>query len=200
MAKIGYLYLSSHFATLDEDKVWMQNYGCVRIVEEQHQDEKERPQWQNLLSKLGRGDEIVVSRLSNAVRGIREMSIFFEICRIQSVRIISIHDCIDTADDGSSLFPGTTIKDVIDTMGSLPADILAMRKAEEHVRRLTESPRKKSESYLNREKREQLIVRMYNSGHTIEDIWKASGFRSRSSVFRILNKYNASITRQRNIK
>ena len=39
------------------------------------------------------------------------------------------------------------------------------------------------------------IVSMYNSGHTIDDIWTVSGFRSRSSVFRILNKYGVKLNR-----
>jgi hypothetical protein len=36
---------------------------------------------------------------------------------------------------------------------------------------------------------------MYNNGHSIDDIWKVSGFSSRSSVFRILNKYGVSLNR-----
>ena len=39
------------------------------------------------------------------------------------------------------------------------------------------------------------IVAMYNNGHSIDDIWKVSGFNSRSSVFRILNKYGVSLNR-----
>ena len=33
------------------------------------------------------------------------------------------------------------------------------------------------------------------AGHPIDDIWKASGFHSRSFVFRILNKYNIKLNR-----
>ena len=36
---------------------------------------------------------------------------------------------------------------------------------------------------------------MYNNGHSIDDIWRVSGFSSRSSVFRILNKYGVSLNR-----
>lgn len=36
---------------------------------------------------------------------------------------------------------------------------------------------------------------MYNNGHSIDDIWKVSGFNSCSSVFRILNKYGVSLNR-----
>ena len=43
--------------------------------------------------------------------------------------------------------------------------------------------------------RERNIVNMYNNNYTIDDIWKVSGFRSRSSVFRILNKYGVKLNR-----
>ena len=43
--------------------------------------------------------------------------------------------------------------------------------------------------------REKTIVAMYNNGHSIDNIWKVSGFNSRSSVFRILNKYGVLLNR-----
>ena len=36
---------------------------------------------------------------------------------------------------------------------------------------------------------------MYKSGHTIDDIWKTSGFKSRSSIFRILNAVGVDLNR-----
>ena len=42
---------------------------------------------------------------------------------------------------------------------------------------------------------EKTIVSMYNSSHSIDDIWSVSGFHSRSSVFRILNKYGVTLNR-----
>ena len=36
---------------------------------------------------------------------------------------------------------------------------------------------------------------MYNGGHSIDDIWHQSGFKSSSSVFRILNKYGITLNR-----
>lgn len=40
-----------------------------------------------------------------------------------------------------------------------------------------------------------MIVDMYNNGHSIDDIFEMSGFSSRSSVFRILNKYGVKLNR-----
>ena len=51
------------------------------------------------------------------------------------------------------------------------------------------------EKNISKAEREKTIVAMYNNGHSIDDIWKVSGFNSRSSVFRILNKYGVSLNR-----
>ena len=51
------------------------------------------------------------------------------------------------------------------------------------------------EKNISKAEREKTIVAMYNNGHSIDDIWKVSGFSSRSSVFRILNKYGVSLNR-----
>lgn len=38
---------------------------------------------------------------------------------------------------------------------------------------------------------------MYNNGHSIDDIWRASGFSRRSSRFRILNNYEVTLNRDK---
>ena len=43
--------------------------------------------------------------------------------------------------------------------------------------------------------RGKTVINLYAAGHPIDEIWKASGFRSRSSVFRILNKYGVKQNR-----
>ena len=102
MAKVGYIFLAASGEDYTEDKAWMQQYGCVQVIEEMSDQEKLRPLWKQLISSLDRGDEIVVSKFSNALRGTRELAAFIEYCRVKVVRIISIHDGVDTAD---KLFP-----------------------------------------------------------------------------------------------
>ena len=45
MAKIGYIMATAHYDKLEEDRLWMKEYGCVKIVEENDADEKRRPLW-----------------------------------------------------------------------------------------------------------------------------------------------------------
>lgn len=68
MAKIGYLYKAEEDNNFDEMKEWMDEYGCVRVMIEESADEKLRPRWKQLMELLNRGDELVLSKFSNAVR------------------------------------------------------------------------------------------------------------------------------------
>ena len=193
MAKVGYIFKAADYDGFSADKEWMESYGCVQIVEEENGHEKLRPGWRQLLESLERGDEIVLAKFSNALRGSRELAAFIEFCRVKVVRIISIHDRIDSRGD---LFPETKVSDVLEMFGSLPEECAILRKASSHVIYLKQNvgqpPKEKN---ISKAEREKTIVAMYNNGHSIDDIWKVSGFSSRSSVFRILNKYGVALNR-----
>lgn len=191
MAKVGYIFLAEAYDSFEADKAWMEKYGCVRIVEEKTEDEKLRPEWKALLMSLERGDELVLCKFSNALRGARELSFFLELCRIKVIRIISIHDRIDSKD---LVFPALKTSDFLDIIGSLPAEVATLRKASSHIMRLR-SVKTKTKATKSRQERETTIVNMYNSGHSIDDIWAISGFKSRSSIFRILRKYGIPLNR-----
>ena len=102
MAKVGYIFKADRYDGFEADKEWMQEYGCVQVIEESVQHETLRPRWKQLMTNLERGDELVVSKFSNAVRGLRELAALIELCRIKVVRIISIHDKIDSRGSGRS--------------------------------------------------------------------------------------------------
>lgn len=194
MAKVGYIFMAEHCDMLEADKEWMLQYGCIQVFEESTDHEILRPLWKQLMASIGRGDEIVVSKFSNAVRGTRELATFFELCRIKDARIISIHDGIDTKNE---LFPDTKVSDAIKMFGSLPEEIAALRKSSSHIMHLQQYIKQPSKSggSISKTERERMIVDMYNNGHSIDDIFKISGFSSRSSVFRILNKYGVKLNR-----
>lgn len=196
MAKIGYIMVTEHYERLEEDRSWMNEYGCIQIIEERDADEKQRPLWKQLMTALERGDELVIAKFSNAIRGSRELAAFLEFCRVKVIRIISIHDRIDSKNE---LFPETKPSDVLEMMGSLPDEALALRKASAHVVKLQEkmivTMPPVSTAKKRRVEREKTVINLYNAGHPIDDIWKASGFHSRSSVFRILNKHGIELNR-----
>lgn len=190
MAKVGYIMAISQYDKLEEDRKWMNEFGCIRIVEESDENERSRPLWKQLMVALQRGDELVISKFSNALRGSRELATFLEFCRVKVIRIVSIHDKIDSR---NRLFPETTPADVLEMMGSLPEEVFALRRSAAHVVHLQEkmivSLPPVSTSKMRKLDREKTVINLYAAGHPIDDIWRASGFRSRSSVFRILNKH-----------
>ena len=192
MAKVGYIFRENN-ESFDTEREWMQQYGCVQIVEETVEHETLRPMWKQLMANLERGDELVVVKFSNATRGLRELSAFIELCRIKIVRIISIHDKVDTRGE---LFPSTTVADVLWIIGAFPEEIAALRRYSAHVERLRQSIKAPAApKVLPKAERDKKIVDMYTNGHSFDDIWAASGFSSKSSIWRILNKYGVKLDR-----
>ena len=56
MAKVGYIFIATNGEEYAEDKAWMQQYGCVQVIEELSEHERLRPMWNQLISSLERGD------------------------------------------------------------------------------------------------------------------------------------------------
>ena len=89
MAKVGYIFKANSYDALDADKEWMRQYGCVQVVEEECAHEALRPQWKQLMASLGRGDELVVAKFSNAF-SLRPRHILLR-CRRLDV-LLQLHD------------------------------------------------------------------------------------------------------------
>jgi len=193
MATTGYMFLSRNLLTHDEDTTWMRDFGCDSIIEERGSQEKLRPEWRRMLAGLQPGDIIVVSKLSNAVRGIRELGAFLDLCNEIGVRVVSIHDAIDS---GNILFPDTTQTDILKTIGSLSAEATSIRRSENRMLMKRKGKLNLVKDAL-RADREKAIVNMYNSGVSMDDIWRMSGFKSRTSVFRVLNRNGVQLNRGR---
>lgn len=192
MAKVGYVmnYVGYRANT---DKEWMKRFGCNEIMEEQ-QDYELRTEWNKLLDRLNKGDELVVPKLSHVLRETRQLSYLLEYCRLKEIRLISIHDRIDS---GNELFPETQMSDILNVVALLPKEAFDIRKSSDAVRKVKSRMRTLSPVDYNRIERKEFVVNMYKSGHLINEIWKASGFRSRSSVFRVLKEAGITLNRGR---
>lgn len=193
MAKTGYLFLANGYKAREEDIAWMKEFGCDSIVIEEGIKERLRPQWRKLLTLVRPGDEIILTKLSNALRGIRELGAFLDLCRVYKIRIISIHDKIDTKNE---LFPETTAGDVLDTISRLSSEATKVRRSEGRIVRELKSQRKERTKSALRIDREKMIVNMYNSGHAVDDIWKVSGYKSRTTIFRVLKRNGVELNRR----
>lgn len=47
MVKVGYIMAISQYDKLEENRKWMNEFGCVRIVEENDENELNRPLWKH---------------------------------------------------------------------------------------------------------------------------------------------------------
>ena len=192
MAKVGYVLNYAGYRA-NTDKEWMKRFGCNEIMEEQ-QDYELRTEWNKLLDRLNKGDELVVPKLSHVLRETRQLSYLLEYCRLKEIRLISIHDRIDS---GNELFPETQMSDILNVVALLPKEAFDIRKSSDAVRKVKSRMRTLSLVDYNRIERKEFVVNMYKSGHLINEIWKASGFRSRSSVFRVLKEAGITLNRGR---
>lgn len=191
MKKYGYI-MAMPECSYSSIQQWMEEYGCDCITIEQNEHEKLRPQWKALVKSLNNGDEVVLCKFSNALRGTRELSFFLEYCRRNDVRVISVMDKIDTA---GVIFKETTPKDILTMVALLPSEVASLRRSVECVIRKKSYIRPKSLFAYDRQVRETLLVNMYNEGHSFEDIQAKTGYHSRSSIFRILNKFGIKLNR-----
>jgi DNA invertase Pin-like site-specific DNA recombinase len=193
MAKIGYILTAPGYTDYEADAKWMEDFGCIEIIrEELPQSDKARTLWDTLIGRLQVSDTIVIPKLSNALRGTRQLIFFLEFCRMNNIRLISIHDKIDS---GDQLFTDTKTSDVLTAIALLPKEANAVRKAGRHIKRVKTQIIGMTQKAVVKTERNKRIVNMYLQGFSIDDIFAESGFSSRSSIFRILNAANIELTR-----
>lgn len=188
--KLGYIMFSSVPECKEDDINKLEAFGCDKIFIEQLENEEKRPQWKKMLKEVGRNDEIVILRLSNALRGLVPLASFFELCRVKKIRIISLKDKFDSWDE---IFPPSTSL-LIDIIGSFPGDIRSSKIAGSRISAARR--RKKSSFQTNKEEREKRCVDLYKNGTSIRDIKEETGFSSSSSIYRILENNGIKVDRR----
>ena len=194
MATIGYIFQGKVLESKEEAISRMEGIGCEKIIIEDSMQEKLRPEWRKMLARLQKNDSIVITRLSHALRGIRELGAFLDLCQQYGIRLISLEDRIDT---GGQLYQETTVGDVLSSIGKLSSEVMYLRRDEGRAMRLRKKTQPKTLKAGLKLDREKTVVKMYNSGHSIDDIWKVSGYKSRTSVFRVLNRHGVKLNRGR---
>lgn len=194
MAKFGYYFETNNQTELVQALQWMSDYGCDAIAKDSIEYEKLRPQWQQTVEKLETGDELVVYRLSNAIRGARELLFFLDFCRLKNIRIISVLDRIDSHEQLFQDIDNMTLH-IFDVLANFTSQTVELKKKVTSIQRTNKKQLAKRQVGISKLERNMNVINLYKSGYPINEIWKLSGFRSRSSVFRILN--DAGIKLQR---
>ena len=189
--RLGYIMFSSSPECKEDDIDKLKAVGCDKIFVDHCLDcEEKRPQWRSMIRELRRNDEIVIIRLSNAVRDLLALASFFETCRIKKIRLISLRDKFDSWDE---LFP-SSISQLIDTIGSFPGDVRASQNSGMRIK--AAQKRNKTSFQTSKEEREKRCVDLYNNRTSIKDIKDEVGFRSNSSVYRVLKEKGIKVNRR----
>ncbi len=193
MAKIGYIYVSIDSEDYSSDEVWMRTFGCEQVYKEVTLAfSPARDLWDKVVRELEYGDTLVISRLSNALAGVRQMVDFFECVRQRNVRLVSIHDKMDTADEA---FPIVRTFDLLVAVCSMAETESLRLRAESRLAGRDRLPGQPSLKRMQREERNRMLVCMYEGGESLDSIYRASGFKSKSSLFRILNEAGVVLNR-----
>ena len=84
---------------------------------------------------------------------------------------------------------------IFDVLANFTAESVVLKKKVTSIQRTNKKQLAKRQVGVSKLERNMNVINLYKSGYPINEIWKQSGFRSRSSVFRILN--DAGIKLQR---
>ena len=119
MPRIGYIKLN--FPTERENCLTqkLEEAGCEKIFADTLETNTTRSEWNKTLQFLKRYDELVIYSFSNATMGLRELAILFRFCTTKNIRLISLQDDIDSADEISLKW--------LNTIGSLLGEIAIER-------------------------------------------------------------------------
>ncbi len=188
MATVGLIVISSFYKENDGDIKWMKDFGCQRIIEENIEERiPHLPKWENLLDELSFNDTLVIPKFSRLLLSLNKLVCLLELIKLKNIRIISIHDKIDSSGE---LFPDVKTQDFLNFLCSLPKETWAINKMREILDKGTTIYKKPCNPLKrNKEETQHKVVRMYQEGRSISDILKATGYKSKSSIFRILENY-----------
>lgn len=197
MSKFGYIRKFDTYADEEKDKVFMQDFGCVVLYEDQKVSDKICPEWDRLISKLNNSDTLVISKLSHIVSSTSKLSFFLQFCLVKRIRLVSINDHIDSAGE---LFPDTTVTDILRMFAMLPKEVNYIRRHSQAQKKINTQINVLTPVAHTQVEKELLVVNMYKGGHRLKDIMKATGYASRDSVYRILEKSGIKSNRKKSGK
>jgi len=175
MRYIGYAnmaHITEHSSAVVRE---MSEQNCS-VVHLETQGDEEKAEWNYFIDELKEGDAAVIYSFSNVFHNYNEMMYFLKMCSAKKIRIISIHDDIDSSDELTS-----------DTLAAV-TKVVNIKKEDTHddiqSEFMTGSKRDK------KLKKHKMIINMYNAGFSIKDIMSKTGCRTKSNIYRILHAYD----------
>ena len=183
MNNIGYIGNAHNFEHWQNCMDRMKQHGCSDIHVEERKGRK-RPQWDAFIDSLDNGDSAVLVSFDNAFRNFNDMVFFIKYCSKMEIRIISLHDELDTHD---LLFPEKKTASTLD----LICQVFAKRDRNSHDD--LEAELYSNEYNDKKLKRYNLVINMYKAGYSVKEIMERTGYRGKSNIYRVLHKYDVNM-------
>jgi len=184
MAKIGYARVSTIDQKLDRQIDALEKYGCDQIFQEKVTGRKtERPELNQMLKLLRKGDQLVIYKLNRLGRDFRHLINLVGELEERGIDLVSLTDSIDTS---SSM--GRFIFRMFASFAELQADWIkedtfpglasarARGKKGGRIPGLSEKAKKKASN----------AAKLYNAGSSIPEIQEALEIRSSATVYKYL--------------
>ena len=184
MPKFAYYFHNIPEVTL----TWLKEHVGDNVYVDKASQERSRPKLRQVLRVVQSGDELLIARFSNAVRGIYELTLLRELCRLKEVRLISFEDKYDSAGE---IFTN----DLSAVMSKLSSEIITLRKTVEKGTGYIK-PLSLVTAREKKVKRNVTAVNMYLAGISISKIL-AKTKMSKSTLHQILNIYGIPHRNQR---
>ena len=136
-------------------------------------------EWNYFIDELKDGDTAVIYSFNNVFHSFNDMMYFLKLCSARKIRIISIHDEIDSANTSISgtLTAITKVanKKKEDTTDTFLAELFTGSKQDQKL------------------KRKMAIINMYKAGYSIKDIMTKTGTTYKAFIYRVLRAYKVPL-------
>ena len=136
------------------------------------------------LDSFQKGDTVVLGSLNGVFTTVESFLMFLRFCNLQDIRIISIDEEIDSADE---IFPLSGSQKLLDLLCNLKT---AKRSSDD-----THDDTELIKSYrqVRMAKRHITVINLYNAHYSIRDIMRITGYKSRKSIYLILQRYGIDV-------
>lgn len=183
MDYIGYINAAYYFEHIDEVVSRMKQLPCTAIYYDDR-DDVARERWKVFIGQLHTGDVAVIMSFDNACKNFNDMMFFLKLCSSKDIRIISLSDALDTADE---LFPKSSTKSTLAAIARMSANKGEASFDDFQAELLSDKFHEK------KLKKYRMVINMYNAGYSIKEIMARTGYHGKSNIYRILHRFNVDV-------
>lgn len=178
MNVLGYINYNHLFDTESNCINALKEQNCS-IVYSEKMDDFSCKEWKNFINSLDKGDTAVFISFGSAFKDSLQFVFFYKLCDKNDIRIISVQDGVDTVETAARNALGAISRLRCSTKSSSD-NANAQFEAE-----LVTKPREVSIC-----RKHKTVINMYNADYGIAQIKETTGYKAKSQIFQILDKYH----------